>query len=127
MIPLLFAQLYITEFTWVETIETRAKSELRELSNFFFLLAQISSIVVLNVKNLAFTPCVRVCGGGGGGQDVITIRTSIVTPLSATVSCVDPPRCWRGGGQWLQMHFTLTTRVGIRVRYITMEMSTDVK
>ena len=32
------------------------------------------------------------------GQDVITIRTSIMTPLSATVSCVDRPRCWRGGG-----------------------------
>ena len=65
------------------------------------------------------------------GQDVITIRTSIMTPLSATVSCVDRPRCWRGGGggggQWLQMHFTLKTRVGICVRYITMEMSTDVK
>ena len=41
-------------------------------------------IVVLNVKNLAFTPysvCVCVCVGG---QDVITIRTSIMTPLSAT-------------------------------------------
>ena len=90
--------IYNRVFTWVET---RAKSELRELSSFFFLLAQISSIVVLNVKNLAFTPCVRVCvggGGGGGGQDVITIRTSIMTPLSATVSCVDRPRCWRGGG-----------------------------
>ena len=117
--------IYYRVFTWVET---RAKSELRELSMFFFLLAQISSIVVLNVKNLAFTTCVRVCvGGGGGGPDVITIRTSIMTPLSATVSCVNRPRCWRGGGQWLQMHFTLTTRVGIRVRYITMEMSTDVK
>ena len=74
--------------------------------------------------------CVCVVGGGGGGQDVITIRTSIMTPLSATVSCVDRLGCWRGGGgcgQWLQMHFTLTTRVGIYVRYITMEMSTDVK
>ena len=70
------------------------------------------------------------------GQDVITIRTSNMTPLSATVSCIDRPGCWRGGGgvcvgggggQWLQMHFILTTRVGICVRYITMEMSTDVK
>ena len=46
---------------------------------------------------------VRVCvagDGGGGVQDVITIRTSIMTPLSATVSCVDRPRCWRGGGGW---------------------------
>ena len=42
--------------------------------------------------------CVLVVVVGGGGQDVITIRTSITTPLSATVSCVDRPRCWRGGG-----------------------------
>ena len=77
--------------------------------------------------------CVCVCGGGGGGQDVITIRTSIMTPPSATVSRVSTARgvgrvcVWGGGGQWLQMHFTLTTRVGICVRYITMDMSTDVK
>ena len=45
-----------------------------EALQFCFLLAQISSIVILNVKNLAFTPycvcvcvCVCVCGGGGGG------------------------------------------------------------
>ena len=46
-----------------------------EALQFFFLLAQISSIVFLNVKNLAFTRtvvcvCVGggcVCGGGGGG------------------------------------------------------------
>ena len=44
-------------------------------------------------------------GGGGGGQDVITIQTSTMTPLSATVSRVSVV-------QWLQMHFTLTTRVG---------------
>ena len=67
-----------------------------------------------------------------GGQDVITIRTSIMTPLSATVSRVSTAHGVGGGGggggwQWLQMHFTLTTRVGIYVRYITMEMSTDVK
>ena len=59
------------------------------------------------------------------GQDVITIRTSIMTPLSATVSCVDRPRCWRGAV--VTNDFTLKTRVGICVRYITMEMSTDVK
>ena len=79
----------------------------------FFLLAQISSIVVLNVKNLAFIPysvcvcvCVCVCvvvvggggGGGGGGQDVMTIRTSIMTPLSATVSRVSTARGVGGGG-----------------------------
>ena len=75
--------------------------------------------------------CVRVCvgGGGGRGQDVITIRTSLMTPLSATVSRVSTARGVGGGGgvQWLQMHFTHTTRVGICVRHITMEMSTGVK
>ena len=51
-----------------------------------------------------------------------------MTPLSATVSRVSTARgVGGGGGQWLQMHFTLTTRVGMCVRYITMEMSTDVK
>ena len=66
--------------------------------------------------NLAYTPycgvCVGVGGGGGGGwggQDVITIKTSTMTLLSATVLRVRV-------GQWLQMHFTLTTRVGICVR-----------
>ena len=65
--------MYNRVFTWVET---RAKSELRvrlvplnmvKLSSFqlFFLLAQISSIVFLNVKNMAFTQYC-VCGGGGG-------------------------------------------------------------
>ena len=57
--------------TWVETIwsQIRIKSEVGtvkhvEALQFFFLLAQISSIVFLNVKNLAFTPysvCVCVC------------------------------------------------------------------
>ena len=69
----------------------------------FFLLAQISSIVSLNVKNLAFTPYsgVCVCGGGhggwggGGGQDVITFKTSTMTPLSTRVSCVST-----GAGGW---------------------------
>ena len=32
--------------------------------------------------------CVWGGGGGGEGQDVITIRTSIISPLSATVSRV---------------------------------------
>ena len=72
--------------------------------------------------------CVCVCVGGGGGPDVITIQTSTMTPLSATVSHVPTGVgwCWRVG-QWLQMHFTLTMRVGICVCQITMEMSTDVK
>ena len=124
--------------------QIRIKSEVGtvkhvEALQFFFLLAQISSIVVLNVKNLAFTPhSVCVCAlvvvvvGGGRGQDVMTIRTSIMTPLSATVSRVSTARgvgavLVGGGGQWLQMHFTLTARVGICERYITMEMSKDVR
>ena len=106
--------MYNRVFIWPKT---RAKSELRvrlvPLDMLFVLLAQISSIVFLNAKNLAFTPYCGVCVVGGGGQDVITIQTSTMTPLSATVSRVD--RCWRVG-QWLQMHFTLTTRVGICVR-----------
>ena len=32
--------------------------------------------------------------------------------IGYSITCVDRPRCWRMG-QWLQMHFTLTTRVGI--------------
>ena len=42
--------------------------------------------------------CVVVVGGGGGGggcQDVITIQTSTMTPLSATLSCVST-----GVGGW---------------------------
>ena len=59
-----------------------------------------------------------MCVCVGGGQDVITIRTPIMTPLSATVSPVSTARGvggggGGGGGQWLQLHFTLTTRVGI--------------
>ena len=38
-----------------------------EALQFFFLLAQISSIVVSNVTNLAFPRTVCVVGGGGGG------------------------------------------------------------
>ena len=61
--------------------------------------------------------CMRmcVCVVVVGGEDVITIQTSTMTPLSATVSRVDRLRCWRMG-QWLQMHFTLTTSVGICLR-----------
>ena len=78
---------------------------------FVFLL--LSSDI--KVKNLAFAPycwvsvCVCVGEGEGRNQDLITIQTSIMTPLLATVSrkCVGV-----GGwvGQWLQMHCTLTTR-----------------
>ena len=129
MIPVLFAQLCITVFTWVIRIKSEVGTVKHvEALKFFFLLAQISSIVVLNVKNLAFTPysvcvcvcaCVRACvcwwwWGGGRGQDIITIRPPAVLAGG-------------GGGQWLQMHFTHTTRVGICVRYTTMEMSTGVK
>ena len=48
--------------------------------------------------------CVLVVGGG---QDVITIRTSIMTPLFATVSRVSSAHGvgQGGGGQWLQMCF----------------------
>ena len=131
--------MYNRVFTWVET---RAKSELRvrlvplNALQFFFSLAQISSIVVLNVKNLAFTPfsvCVLlvvVVGGGGGSRRYNHMNIYHDPAFGYSITCVDRPRCWRGGGgggQWLQMHFTLTTRVGICVRYITMEMSTDVK
>ena len=38
-----------------------------EALQFFILLAQISLIVFLNVKNMAFTPYCGVCVGGGGG------------------------------------------------------------
>ena len=80
--------------------------------------------------------CVCVCwwwgGGGGGGQDVITIQTSIMTPLFATVSRVSSANgVGQGGGGgggsgYRCVLFTLTTRVGICVRYSTMEMRTDV-
>ena len=44
-----------------------------EALQFFFLLAQISSIVFLNIKNLDL-PRTVVCGGGwGGGEGVKTL------------------------------------------------------
>ena len=51
--------------------------------------------------------CVCVCVWWGG-QDVITIRISIMTPLFATVSrmsSADGVGQGGGGGQWLQMRF----------------------
>ena len=59
---------------------------------------QISSIVVLNVKNLVFTPYCGVCLlllVVVVGQDAIAIQTNTMTPLSATVSCVST-----GVGEW---------------------------
>ena len=123
--------MYNRGFTWVET---RGKSELRvrlvplnmlKLS-IFFLLAQISSIVFLNVKNLAFTPYCGVWwwwGGGGEGQDVITIQTSTMTPLSARVSRVSTGVGGRGSGYKC---ISLLQRVLVYAcANITMKMNTD--
>ena len=133
--PAFSPTMYNRVFTW---IETRAISELRvgllplnmlKLSSISFtdsnkvvqLLLIVTLIYILlvflmlssdiNVKNLALTPD---CGAGVcvGDQEVITIQTS--TMLLATVSRVD--HCWRVG-QWLPMHFTLTTRV-VHVAYM---------
>ena len=53
-----------------------------------------------------------------------------MTPLFATVSRVSSAhgvgQGWGGGSGYRCVLFTLTTRVGICVRYITMEMRTDV-
>ena len=96
-----------------------------EALQFFFLLAQISSIVVSNVKNLAFPRTVCVVGGGGcgeGGSRRYNHTNIYHDPaIDYSITCVDRRR-----GQWLQMHFTLTGPVGI-CGYITMEMSTDDK
>ena len=115
--------MYNRVFTWEET---RAKSELRvrlvrlnmlKLSS-FFLPAQISSITFLNVKNLAFTPycgvCVLVvvCVCGGGGGLIRYNHSNIYRDPAIGYSITFVNRCWRVG-QWLQMHFTHTTRVGI--------------
>ena len=91
--------------------QTRIKNEVGtvkhvEALQFFFLLAQISSIVFPNVKTwliprtvvcvlLLLLLLVVVVVGGGGGQDVIIIQTSTMIPLSATVSRVST-----GVGGW---------------------------
>ena len=75
--------------------------------------------------------CVCVCVLVVGGQDVITIRTSIMTPLFATVSRVSSAHGvgQGGGGAVVTDAFYLLSQwvlVCICVRYITMEMRTDV-
>ena len=69
--------------------------------NFMYVFLMLSSVI--NIKNLTYFKYCRVsvcvCVGGG----------SCCYNHSATVSRVD--RCWRVL-YWLQMHFTLTTRVG---------------
>ena len=65
--------MYNRVFTWVIRIKSEVGTVKHvEALKFFFLLAQISSIIVLYVKNLAFTPyslcvcvCVLVVVGGG--------------------------------------------------------------
>ena len=58
MIPVLYNRV----FTWVIRIKSEVGTVKHvEALKLFFLLAQISSIVVLNVKNLAFTPVLCVC------------------------------------------------------------------
>ena len=58
--------------------------------------------------------CVCVCVVGGSGH---YNHSNIYhdPAIGYSITYVDRPRCWRGGGggQWLQMHFTRTTRVGI--------------
>ena len=68
--------MYNRVFTWV----IRIKSEVGTVKHvkalkFFFLLAQIPSIIVLMLKTwpLPRTLCVCVGGGRGRGEDVITI------------------------------------------------------
>ena len=89
--------------------QIRIKSEVGtvkhvEALQFFFLLAQISLIVVLNVKNLAFTlysVCVRayvVVGGGGGSRRYNHSNIYHDPAIGYSITCVDRPRCWRGGG-----------------------------
>ena len=71
------------------------------LFNLYFMFVFLMLSSDINVKNLAFTLYCRVgvyvcgVGGGGGGQDVITIQTSTMTPLSPTVSRVST-----GVGGW---------------------------
>ena len=72
-----------------------------KLSNFLFTGADfVDRLLNVQIWPLSRTVvCVRACACvcGGGGQDVITIQTSTMTPLSATVSRVSTAR---GVGGW---------------------------
>ena len=120
------SQLCITEFLLGYQSQIRIKSEVGtvkhvEALQFFFFVDRL-----LNVKNLVFVPycgvraCVRacvcacVCGGWSRRYNHSNIYHDDPA-IGYSITCVDRPRCWRMG-QWLQMHFTLITRVGICVR-----------
>ena len=92
--------MYNRVFTWVIRIKSEVGTVKHvEALQFFFLLAQISSIVFLYMLKNWPLPCTVVCVlvlvVGEGGQDVITIQTSAMTPLSATVARVST-----GVGGW---------------------------
>ena len=121
------SQLCITEFLLGYQSQIRIKSEVGtvkhvEALQFFFLLAKILSIVFKTLKIWCFSrtvvcvrACVRVCVCGGGSRRYDHSNIYHDDPaIGYSITCVDRPRCWRMG-QWLQMHFTLTTRVGICV------------
>ena len=85
----------------------------------------ISSIVFLYVKNLSVCVCVCVCVCVlvvVGGQGVITIQTSTMTPLSATVSSVSTAR---GVGRWGSGYKCIL--LSQRVLVYACAKSTDVK
>ena len=71
--------------------------------------------------------CVVVVVVGGGSRRYNHSNIYHDPAIGYSILCRPPAVLAGGGGQWLQMHFTLKTRVGICVRYITIEMSTDVK
>ena len=133
--------MYNRVFTWVET---RAKSELRVrlvplnmliLSSFSFYWSRFrrsSPWPLPRTRCVCACVCVFacVCVGGAGSRHYNHSNIYHDPAIDYSITCVDRPRCWwlwGGGGQWFQMHFTLTTLAGLCVRYITMEMSTDVK
>ena len=89
-----------------------------EALQFFFLLAQILSIIFLSVKTwplplLCVCVCVLLVVVVGESRRYNHSNIYHDPAIGYIITCVD--RCWRVG-QWLQMHFTLTTRVGICVR-----------
>ena len=55
--------------------------------------------------------CVCVGGGGGGSRRYNHSNIYHDPAIGYSITCVD--RCW-WVGPWLQMQFTLTTRVGLR-------------